>query len=111
MALTACTPAIPGESGGGGDSSKLTMLLPDTVNSIDPALAFSTGGRQATWLIYEALVGKTRRPARPFPDSRSRGTSRRCLPPSSSRRGAMCADGSEITAGTVARNFERWKDP
>ena len=111
MALTACTPAIPGESGGGGDSSKLTMLLPDTVNSIDPALAFSTGGRQATWLIYEALVREDPKTGEAIPGL---AESWDFTPMSASfviKEGAMCADGSEITAGTVARNFERWKDP
>lgn len=113
MTLTACTPSVPGgaDGSGGGDSSTLTLLLPDTVNSIDPALAFSTGGRQASWLIYEALVRTDPESGEAVPGL---ADSWEFSPTSASfliKEGAMCADGSEITAGTVARNFERWKDP
>lgn len=115
LALTACTPTVPGESDDAdapsGDSSTFTLLLAEAVDSLDPALAFSTGGRQVTWLMYEALVRVDPETGDAVPGL---AESWEFTPASASfviKEGATCADGSEITAGTVARNFERWKDP
>ncbi|MDI6022664.1 ABC transporter substrate-binding protein [Leucobacter sp. UT-8R-CII-1-4] len=110
LSLVACTPSVPGGSGG-GDSSTMTILLSDSVDNIDPALAFSTGGRQATWMVYESLVRVDPQTGKAIPGLAEEFD---FTPTSASfviKEGAFCADGGEITAGTVARNFERMKDP
>ena len=111
LALTACSPSTPGDSAGGGDSDTLTLLLTDTVDSLDPALAFSTGARQATWLIYESLVRIDPETGDAAPGLADEWEFTPTSLHFKIKQGALCADGSEITAGTVARNFERWKDP
>lgn len=112
VGLTACTPSLPGDDGAasGGDSS-LTILLSDTLDSLDPATAMATAGRQTTWLLYEPLVRLD-----PETEKASPGIAEEWeLSPTSLqftiKEGITCADGSEITAQTVANNFERWKDP
>lgn len=116
LALTACTPSVPGEEpadseGGGASSSTMTILLDDTVDTLDPATTMSTGGRQVSWLVYESLLRVDPETGESAP---SLAESWEFSPTSASfviAEGHLCADGSEITAGTVARNFERWKDP
>ncbi|MFT4235794.1 MAG: ABC transporter substrate-binding protein [Microbacterium sp.] len=110
LALTACTPSVPGD-GDSGDTDTLTLLLTDSVDSIDPVLATSLAGRQVTWLTYESLVRVDPETGEAAPGLAEEFSYDATSAHFVIREGALCADGSEITAGTVARNFERWQDP
>lgn len=113
LLLAACSPGVPGESDtvGGRDSTTFNLLVNDTLDSIDPVLAMSQAGKQVTELLYDSLVRVDPETGEAAPDL---AESWEFTPTSASfviRQGVVCADGTEITAGTVARNFERWKDP
>lgn len=115
LVLTACTPSVPGEgvdsTGSGDASTTMTILLDDTVDTLDPALTMSTGGRQISWLVYETLLRVDPGTGETLPGL---AESWELTPTTASfviAEGHLCADGTEITAGTVARNFERWQDP
>lgn len=106
LALSGCTPSVSGT-----DGSELTILLGDTVDTLDPTLSASIGARQINWMTYETLLRQDADTGELLPGL---AESWELTPTSATfviRDDVTCSDGTPFTASTVARNLERWSDP
>ncbi len=107
LVATGCTPV----GGAGGDSADVNILLSSAFDSLDPAKSVETTTRNVQGFLYDTLVTRDPETGEQLP---ALAESWEFAPTHYSftiNADATCSDGSEVTAETVAANFERAKDP
>lgn len=109
LAVAGCGGGSSAPSSSASDS--LTLLVPNTFTSLDPAFTNDSSTKVIVDLIYDRLVAVDNKSGKIEPQLASSWE----ITPTSARfdiaKDAKCADGSSFTAQTALKNFERMKDP